>query len=78
MRGGTVATEGDLDFRGTLAVVKDTAVGFLAIRVHFALDTDATDDELDTLIRLTERYCVVYQTLKTSPELSVSRSGHVS
>jgi len=78
VRGGTVETEGDLDFRGTLAVVKDTAVGFLAIRVHFALDTDATDDELDTLIRLTERYCVVYQTLKTSPELSVSRSGQVT
>jgi uncharacterized OsmC-like protein len=74
IRGGTVETEGDLDFRGTLAVAKDALVGFRAIRLRFVLDTDATDDELDTLLRLTERYCVVYQTLATSPELSVTRS----
>ena len=73
IRGGSVETEGDLDFRGTLAVAKDALVGFRAIRLRFILDTDATDDELDTLLRLTERYCVVYQTLATSPELSVSR-----
>ena len=73
IRGGTVETEGDLDFRGTLAVAKDALVGFRTIRLRFVLDTDATDDELDTLLRLTERYCVVYQTLATSPELSVTR-----
>jgi len=73
IRGGSVETEGDLDFRGTLAVAKDALVGFHAIRLRFVLDTDATDDELDTLLRLTERYCVVYQTLATSPELSVTR-----
>jgi uncharacterized OsmC-like protein len=76
VRGGTVETEGDLDFRGTLAVTKDAPVGFRSIRVRFVLDTDATDDELDTLVRLTERYCVVYQTLATSPELSVTKARH--
>jgi uncharacterized OsmC-like protein len=74
VRGGAVDTEGDLDFRGTLAVAKDAPVGFRSIRVRFVLDTDATDDELDTLLKLTERYCVVYQTLAMSPELSVSRT----
>ena len=74
VRGGTVETEGDLDFRGTLAVAKDAPVGFRSIRVRFLLDTDADDDELETLVRLTERYCVVYQTLAASPDLSVSRS----
>ena len=74
IRGGSVETEGDLDFRGTLAVAKDALVGFRAIRLRFILDTDATDDELDTLLRLTERYCVVYQTLATAPELSVTRA----
>jgi uncharacterized OsmC-like protein len=73
VRGGAVETEGDLDFRGTLAVAKDAPVGFRAIRVRFVLDTDATDEELDTLFKLTERYCVVYQTLASSPELSVTR-----
>ncbi len=74
IRGGVVETEGDLDFRGTLAVAKDALVGFRAIRLRFVLDTDATDDELDTLLRLTERYCVVYQTLAASPDLSVTRA----
>ena len=55
--------EGDLDFRGTLAVSKDAPVGFRAIRLRFELETEASDDELDTLLRLTERYCVVFQTI---------------
>ena len=74
VRGGKVAVEGDLDFRGTLAVAKDAPVGFTAIRVRFELDTDATEDQLDTLIRLTERYCVVLQTLAHSPALSFTRA----
>lgn len=65
--------EGDLDFRGTLAVAKDAPVGFTAIRVAFDLDTDASDEEIATLLRLTERYCVVLQTIANEPELSVSR-----
>jgi uncharacterized OsmC-like protein len=69
--GGTVAAEGDLDFRGTLAVSKDAPVGFRAIRLHFALDTDATPEQLVSLLKLTERYCVVLQTLRTPPEFSV-------
>lgn len=73
VRGGTVRAEGDLDFRGTLAVSKDVPVGFTAIRVSFALDADASDERLETLMRLTERYCVVYQTLVGSPVLSISR-----
>jgi uncharacterized OsmC-like protein len=68
--GGTVHVEGDLDFRGTLAVSKEAPVGFRAIRVRYALDTAATLEQLETLIRLTERYCVVYQTLAGSPHLS--------
>ncbi len=60
---GTVHAEGDLDFRGTLAVSKEAPVGFQAIRLRFDLETDASDDELDTLLRLTERYCVVFQTI---------------
>ena len=75
VRGGQVRVQGDLDFRGTLAVAKDAPVGFTAIRVEFALDTDATSEQLDTLLRLTERYCVVLQTLAQSPELSVSRTA---
>jgi uncharacterized OsmC-like protein len=70
--GGTVHAEGDLDFRGTLGVAKDAPVGFTAIRLRFDLDSDATDDELDTLQRLTERYCVVLQTLATPAALSAS------
>lgn len=67
---GTVHVEGDLDFRGTLAVAKDAPVGFSAIRVRFDLVTDADQSQLDTLLRLTERYCVVLQTLVHPPEMS--------
>jgi len=73
LRGGSVRAEGDLDFRGTLGVTKDAPVGFQRIRLHFELDTDAPAEQLDTLIRLTERYCVVYQTLRQSPEMTVTR-----
>ena len=72
LKAGTVSAEGDLDFRGTLAVSKEAPVGFSAIRLRFELDTDASGEELDTLLRLTERYCVVYQTLASSPALSSS------
>jgi uncharacterized OsmC-like protein len=71
VRGGEVRAEGELDFRGTLGVSKETPVGFRAIRLHFALDTDATPEQLATLEKLTERYCVVLQTLRTPPALSV-------
>lgn len=71
LRGGTVLAEGDLDFRGTLGVAKDAPVGFLAIRLRFALDIDATPEQLATLLKLTERYCVVYQTLKHPPVIEV-------
>jgi uncharacterized OsmC-like protein len=74
LRGGTVRAEGDLDFRGTLGVTKEVPVGFQRIRLRFELDTDGTEEQLATLIRLTERYCVVYQTLRRSPEIEVSRS----
>jgi uncharacterized OsmC-like protein len=73
IEGGHVLVEGDLDFRGTLAVAKDAPVGFRAIRLQFDLDTDATEAQLDTLVRLTERYCVVLQTLTHSPEITVTR-----
>jgi uncharacterized OsmC-like protein len=75
VRGGRVLAEGDLDFRGTLAVAKDAPVGFASIRLRFELDSGATEEQLDTLIRLTERYCVVLQTIRTSPEVSVSRTA---
>src|SRR5262245_29386017 len=71
---GSVRAEGDLDFRGTLAVAKDAPVGFGAIRLVFDLESDATEEELATLLRLTERYCVVLQTLAGSPALSVERT----
>jgi uncharacterized OsmC-like protein len=64
---GTVRAEGDLDFRGTLAVSKEAPVGFRAIRLSFELETDASDEELATLLRLTERYCVVFQTIAAGP-----------
>lgn len=70
---GHVRAEGDLDFRGTMAVDREAPVGFRAIRLHFDLETTATDEELSTLLKLTERYCVVFQTLAGDPELSVSR-----
>jgi len=72
VRGGELRAEGDLDFRGTLGVAKDAPVGFSAIRLHFALDTDATQEQLDALLRLTERYCVVYQTLVGSPTVDLT------
>ena len=70
VRGGRVLAEGDLDFRGTLGVSKDAPVGFRAIRLRFELDTDADADRLDTLLRLTERYCVVLQTIRSAPEVA--------
>jgi uncharacterized OsmC-like protein len=73
LRAGTVRAEGELDFRGTLAVAKDARVGFRRIRLHFDLDTDASPEQLDKLIALTERYCVVYQTLRQPPAFEVSR-----
>ncbi|MEV6898985.1 OsmC family protein [Amycolatopsis sp. NPDC051372] len=71
VRGGRVRAEGDLDFRGTLAVAKDAPVGFRAIRLSFDLDTDADPGQLATLKKLTERYCVVFQSLRTPPEFAV-------
>ena len=70
--GGTVRAEGDLDFRGTLAVAKDAPVGFTSIRLSFDLDTGASQEQLDTLLRLTERYCVVYQTLAHPAQLAAA------
>jgi uncharacterized OsmC-like protein len=67
LRSGRVAAEGDIDFRGTLGLAKDAPVGFADIRLMFELDTDARQDQLDTLLKLTERYCVVLQTLKRPP-----------
>jgi uncharacterized OsmC-like protein len=72
LHGGTVSAEGDLDFRGTLGVAKDVPVGFQAIRLRFDVDSDATPEQLDTLLRLTERYCVVYQTLQHRPGIGLS------
>jgi uncharacterized OsmC-like protein len=72
VRGGSVAAEGDLDFRGTLGVSRDAPVGFAAIRLRFDLDTDATPEELQNVLRLTERYCVVYQTLRSSPPVTMA------
>jgi uncharacterized OsmC-like protein len=78
VRNGAVRAEGDLDFRGTLGVAKDAPVGFKRIRLHFDLETDASEEELSTLIRLTERYCVVYQTLRQPPEMAVSHHASVA
>jgi uncharacterized OsmC-like protein len=74
VRGGTVTAEGVLDMRGTLGVSKEAPVGFRSIKVAFALDTDADPAQVDTLIRLTERYCVVFQTLTSPPTIEVARS----
>jgi len=71
LRSGTVNAEGDLDFRGTLGVAKEVPVGFRAIRLRFDLDTDASPDQLATLLKLTERYCVVFQTINSKPALTV-------
>jgi uncharacterized OsmC-like protein len=71
LKSGIVSAEGDLDFRGTLGVAKDAPVGFRQIRLRFEVDTDAAQDKLDQLLKLTERYCVVYQTLKAGPPIEV-------
>jgi uncharacterized OsmC-like protein len=71
---GTVHAEGDLDFRGTLGVDKEAPVGFSDIRLRFEVDTPADDEQLATLLKLTERYCVVLQTIVSAPEVSVSRT----
>jgi len=75
LRDATVRAEGDLDFRGTLGVAKDAPVGFREIRLGFELDTDATPESRAKLIELTERYCVVLQTIRASPRVAVSYSG---
>jgi uncharacterized OsmC-like protein len=72
LRSGTVSAEGDLDFRGTLGVAKEAPVGFAQIRLRFDLDTDAPPDKLDQLLKLTERYCVVYQTIRSGPPVAIS------
>ncbi|TMK98300.1 MAG: OsmC family protein [Actinobacteria bacterium] len=72
LEGGTVSAEGDLDFRGTLGVSKEAPVGFRAIRLHFDLVSDADATDLDAALRLTERYCVVLQTIRSSPETTAS------
>ena len=72
LRDATIRAEGDLDFRGTLAVAKEVPVGFQNIRLRFDLDTDATEEQIATLLKLTERYCVVYQTLEQSPKIDIS------
>lgn len=73
VRGGSVSAEGDLDFRGTLGVDKEAPVGFKDIRLAFDLDTDADEDKLATLLKLTERYCVIYQTLSNPPTIALQR-----
>jgi uncharacterized OsmC-like protein len=72
LRSGHVTAEGDLDFRGTLGVDKEAPVGFAEIRLRFEVDTDAPQDKLDLLLKLTERYCVVYQTIRNGPAVAVS------
>jgi uncharacterized OsmC-like protein len=76
INGGTVRAEGDLDFRGTLAVDREAPVGFTSIRLSFELDSEASEEQIATLLRLTERYCVVYQTL--AHPIPVSASAGVS
>jgi uncharacterized OsmC-like protein len=72
LKSGNVTAEGDLDFRGTLGVDKEAPVGFAEIRLRFDVDTDAPQEKLDQLLKLTERYCVVYQTIKNGPKTVVS------
>ncbi len=72
LRDATISAEGDLDFRGTLAVAKDAPVGFKNIRLNFDVDSDATSEQLAILLKLTERYCVVFQTIASAPDMSVS------
>jgi uncharacterized OsmC-like protein len=71
LRAGTVSAEGDLDFRGTLGVAKEAPVGFAQIRLRFELDTGAPQEKLDQLLKLTERYCVVYQTIRSGPPVEI-------
>src|SRR5262249_52371936 len=75
LAGGMVSAEGDLDFRGTLGVARDAPVGFRAIRLRFDLESSAAPEQLDKLIQLTERYCVIYQTLRNSPAIEVTRGS---
>jgi uncharacterized OsmC-like protein len=75
LRRGKVSAEGDLDFRGTLGVAKDAPVGFRAIRLSFDLDIDASPEQLATLMKLTERYCVVLQTLRSPPVVTATHSA---
>jgi len=75
LRSGKVAAEGDLDFRGTLGVSKEVPVGFRAIRLAFVIDSDAPEEKLDQLIKLTERYCVVYQTIRSGVPVDISRAA---
>jgi len=72
LRSGAVSAEGDIDFRGTLGVAKEAPVGFAQIRLRFDLDTDAPQEKLDQLLKLTERYCVVYQTIRSGPPVAIS------
>ena len=72
IKNGTVTAEGDLDFKGTLGVSKEVAVGFKSIRLQFSIETDAAPDKIESLLKLTERYCVVYQTLKNGVDLKTS------
>ena len=72
LKSGAVSAEGDLEFRGTLGVAKDAPVGFAEIRLRFDVDTDAPQEKLDQLLKLTERYCVVYQTIRSGPSVAVS------
>ncbi len=72
LKAGVVRAEGDLDFRGTLGVAKDAPVGFREIRLTFELDTQATQEQIDSLIKLTERYCVIFQTLAKPPKLGLA------
>ena len=74
LKSANVSAEGDLDFRGTLGVAKDAPVGFAQIRLRFELDTDAPQDKIDQLLKLTERYCVVYQTIKNGPPVDIKVS----
>ncbi len=72
LKSGKVSAEGDLDFRGTLGVAKDAPVGFAQIRLRFDIDSDAPQEKLDQLLKLTERYCVVYQTIRSGPPVAIS------
>jgi uncharacterized OsmC-like protein len=75
VRGGTVQVEGDLDFRGTLGVVKEAPVGFQSIRLRLEVDSNASQEQLDTLLKLTERYCVVLQTIRSSTTVTAALSS---